>query len=351
MELNDFITENRESEIDKDVIAIPENARPEFYRLFDIVRTTFLEENFSNLLYKSRALSDVYTKVEEEVIKLLMLDDLSMPIGLHRFLGNPQNQLIRGLFDPLFDLLRGKTNVEAFAEEASRSIENSFTDLYRLGYEKWVVLSLVKLLECNKCFHTPLRQPSFKEMVKRLPTYREPVPLPEESQHLSFEQERMPILVVPDFIVYSAKVGAYTAVRSEFKSATLVAADINERNEWHTFDSIREKSGPASLKFDFAVYIAGHPEDLALIADSRMVLRPDLIIECIEQKNWHEDELESARLCHDILKPKLGTYIVSQEPAPQDIREKPGADIHVLTVGLNQSKLGPIINVLANYKN
>ena len=226
MELNDFITENRESEIDKDVIAIPENARPEFYRLFDIVRTTFLEENFSNLLYKSRALSDVYTKVEEEVIKLLMLDDVSMPIGLHRFLGNPQNQLIRGLFDPLFDLLRGKTNVEAFGEEASRSIENFFTDLYRLGYGKWVVLSLVKLLERSKSFHTPLRQPSFKEMVKRLPTHREPVPLPSESQHLSFEQERMPILVVPDFIVYSPKIGAYIAFRSEFKSATLVAADI-----------------------------------------------------------------------------------------------------------------------------
>ncbi|MBN2187734.1 MAG: hypothetical protein JW732_09875 [Dehalococcoidia bacterium] len=351
MELTDFVTENRESEIGKDVIAIPENARPEFYRLFDIVRTTFLEENFSNLLRNSEALSDVYTKVEEEVIKLLMLDDLSMPIGLHRFLGNPQNQLIRGLFDPLFDLLRGKTNVEAFAAEASRSIENAFTDLYQLGYGKWVVLSLVKLLECNKCFHISLRQPSFKEMVKRLPTHREPVPLPSESQHLSFEQERMPILVVPDFIVYSPKVGAYIAVRSGFKSATLIADDINERNEWYTFDSIREKSGPASLKFDFAVYIAGHPEDLALIADSRIVLRPDLIIECIEQKNRHEDELENARLCHDILKPKLGTYIVSQEPAPQDVRGKPGADIHVLTVGLNQSKLSPIINVLANYKN
>ena len=118
MELNNFITENRESEIDKDVIAIPENARPEFYRLFDIVRTTFLEENSSNPLSKSGALSDTYTRVEEEVINLLTLDDASMSIGLRRFLGNPQNQLIRGLFDPLFDLLRGKTNVEAFGEEA-----------------------------------------------------------------------------------------------------------------------------------------------------------------------------------------------------------------------------------------
>jgi len=178
--------------------------------------------------------------------------------------------------------------------------------------------------------------------VKRLPTHREPVPLPSESQHLSFEQERMPILVVPDFIVYSPKIDAYIAFRSEFKSATLVAADINERREWHTFDSIREKSGPVSLKFDFAVYIADCPEDLALIADSRMVLRPDLIIDRMGQGNWHEDELENARLCHEALKSKLGTYIISQETVPQDVREKPGADIHVLAVGLNQSKLVPI---------
>ena len=351
-ELKDFVTGHHEIEVNKDVIAIPEKVRPKFYRLFDAGRTTFIEENFSALLYKSRALSERYTKVEEEVINLLRLDGISMSVGLHRFLRDPKNQLVRGLFDPLFDLLRGKTNVEAFEEEASRSIENSFKEVYRLGYEKWVVLSLVKLLESNKSFHVPLRQPTFKEIMKRLPTSEEPVPLPEESNSLSFEHEMMPILIVPDFIVYSAKIDRYIAVRSEFKQAIWIVADINQEREWYTFDFITEKNAPVDLESGLLVYIDDSPEDLALIADSTKVLRPDLIVECVEPKDWcGEDELENVKLRHDVFKPKLGTYVVCGGPVPEHIPEKLETDIHLLTVGFDQSKLDPIINVLASHKN
>jgi len=349
--LKDFVTGNCDIEIDKDVVAIPERLRAEFYQLFDIGRTTFIEENFSSLLYKSGALSERYTRVEEEVINLLTLDDVSMPITLHRFLRDPENQLIRGLFDPLFDLLRGKTSAEAFEEEASRNVENSFAELYRLGYEKWLVFSLVKLLEPNKSFHVPLRQPTFKEIIKRLPTSEELVLLPEESNRLSFEHQTMPILIVPDFIVYSAKIDKYIAVRSEFKQAVWVAANINEKRESYDFDFIIEENGPVDLKPGLIVYIDDCLEGLALIADSKRVFRPDLIVEYMEPKDWHkEDELENVKRHHDILKPKLGTYVVCGGAVPEHIPEKLGTDIHLLTVGFDQSKLGPIINALANYK-
>lgn len=350
--LEDFVTENCEIKIDKDVIAVPERLRVEFYRLFDASRATFIEENFSSLLSKSGALSERYTKVEEEVSNLLTLADVSMPVALHRFLHDSKNQLIRGLFDPLFNLLRGKTSVEAFEEEASRSIENSFKELYRLGYEKWIILSLVKLLESSKSFHIPLRQPAFKEIIKRLPTSEELVPLPEESNRLSFEHQMMPILIVPDFIVYSAKIDKYVAVRSEFKQAMWIAANINEKREWYTFDFIIEKNGPVDLKPGLIVYIDDSPGDLALIADSNKVLRPDLIVEYMEPEDWHEeDRLEKVKLRYNALKPKLGTYLVSREPVPEHVPEKLEADIHLLTVGFDQSKLDPIINALASHKN
>lgn len=346
-ELEHFITESRQSKIDNDVITIPEEVRPEFYRRFDAVRTAFIEERLPDLLHESRCLSESYTKVEEEVVNLLRLDYVSMPVGLDRFLHEPKNQLLRGLFDPLFDLLREKTDAEAFAQEASRSIERSFKDLYPLGYEKWVVLSLVRLLEPNKSFHIPLRQPASKEIIKRLPTSKEPVPLPEESDHLSFEHERVPILTVPDFVVYSSKIDTCIAIRSEFKNAMWVVANINEKREWYTFDSIRGKNGLTDLKFSLVVYMGDRPEDLALIADSTRVLRPDLIIDCMEQENWHEqDELRNVKLCHDALKPKLGTYVVSRGPLPEHVRQELGADIHLLMVGFDRSKLRPIIDAL-----
>jgi len=38
-------------------------------------------------------------------------------------------------------------------------------------------------------------------------------------------------------------------------------------------------------------------------------------------------------------------------PLPERVREELGADIHVLTVGFDQSKLAPIIDVSGNHKN
>lgn len=346
-ELNHFITGNREIKIDSHVVAIPQQMRPEFYRLFDGVRTAFIEEEFPRLLYESTCLSESYTKVKEEVIDLLRLDDVSMAPGLHRFLRDPKNQLIRGLFDPLFDLLKGKTEVVAFGQEASRSIEESFKGLYQSGYEKWGALSLVRLLDPHRSFHIPLRQPTSKEIIKRLPTSREPVPLPAESDRLSFNHETMPILIVPDFIVYSARVDTYIAVRSEFENAMWIAANISREREWHTFDAISGRNGLLDLKPSLILWVADHPEDLALIADSRRVLRPDLIVECMAQRNWHKkDGLDNVKLRHNALRPKLGTYIVSRGFVPEHVREELGANIHLLMVGFDQSKLGPISDVL-----
>jgi hypothetical protein len=110
---------------------------------------------------------------------------------------------------------------------------------------------------------------------------------------------------------------------------------------------------------------------------------PELIIECMGKKEWAEkDGLEKVKLHHDILKPKLGTYIVSREPVPKEVvkdlvrgkfseeiprepspeqkqptRSEPGAealdepeiqakDIHFLSVGFDQTQLTPIVEAL-----
>ena len=136
-ELDHVVKESRGIRIDDDAIAIPEEVRPEFYRCFDAVRRTFLEERFSNTLNESRCLSQVYARIERDILDRLGLDRVSMPVGLDRFLRDPTNQLIRGLFDPLFDLLKGAIDVETFAAKASTTIDKTFRDLFPSGYEKW----------------------------------------------------------------------------------------------------------------------------------------------------------------------------------------------------------------------
>ena len=54
--------------------------------------------------------------LEEEIIKLLGLDSVKLPVRLHYFLHDPANGLARFLFNPLFDLLKAKTNVDLFKQ-------------------------------------------------------------------------------------------------------------------------------------------------------------------------------------------------------------------------------------------
>ena len=81
-ELKHFIAGNSGTEIDKDVITIPQQVRSEFYRLFDRARMAFIEEEFPDLPFESGCLGESYTKVEEEVINLKNWEQTSMSLQL-----------------------------------------------------------------------------------------------------------------------------------------------------------------------------------------------------------------------------------------------------------------------------
>lgn len=231
-ELQDFITANPSIKISINIVAIPEDVRPEFYRLFDTVRVAFLEERFQALLDEAKCLSESYTKVEQEVMELLELDSITTPPSLHRFLHDPPNELIRELFDLLFDLVKEKIDFETFEQYASKDIEAAFRVLYRSGYEKWVVLSLLKPLESDKTFNvTPPRPEEDAEGFQI--RCEEAVPPPEESRNLSFKYEPISSLTVPDFIVHSAKLSQYVAIRTELGNAVSTAQNASDKREWY----------------------------------------------------------------------------------------------------------------------
>ncbi len=107
------------------------------------------------------------------------------------------------------------------------------------------------------------------------------------------------------------------------------------------------------------------------MADFSRFCRPDIIVECMEQVDWYQKGgLDKVRQNYDFLKPRLGSYIVSRVPVPEeawrDLMPEPAAsepvvgqktppeeepkeqplDIHILTVGYDQSQLAPIIDIL-----
>jgi hypothetical protein len=346
-ELTDFIAKHSEVGIEASRVSIPANVRPEFYRLFNTVRTSFVEERITDLLNEAKSLSEEYTKVEGEVVKLLELEKISLAASLHRFLHNPIDELVRGLFDPLFDLLKGRLGTEVFEQKVSKRLETSLRNLYFLGYDKWIALSLIKLLEADKLFCVTLRLiKSAEEEMIETEVKEEEAPPPKESKSPSFDRTQERLFMIPDFIVHSTKADKYIALRSEMDEAEAIAlaSNASETREWYSLYSM-----PAFEPGLTLIYTADKAEEISLVADAKRICRPDLIIECRGGKDWYKKEgLEKVKLNNNILKPRLGSYIISREPVPKQYLEELEEGINMLTVSFEQSKLEPIISMLMN---
>ena len=377
-ELTYFVAAHPEIKLGKEIIEIPENFRPEFYRLFDAVRAEFVEEKSSDFVNQALSLSKNYIVVEQDVIETLALSEVSLSGPLRWFLDDPIDGLKRNLFDPLFDLVRGRMNIDKFETMGSESIGIPQGELYRLGYQYWLMLSLIKMLEPESLYTVnvlDIGADFSHDKARALTNAEESVPPPEKAKKLSLMHRfGFSTFVVPDFIFHSAKINRYVAARTELKEATWTANNASKVRKWNPLDPTI-----ASIPGLIPVYVADNPIDISLVNDAKKICRPDLVIECKEQKDWYTKEgLEKVKLHHDSLKPRLGTYVVSREPVPEQafrelmseqvtqesmpkhIVEEPtsggeaetwGEDIQILTVGFDQTKLGSVISALMQTEN
>ena len=147
--LTGFIAKHPEIEIGDSVTSIPEHVRPDFYELFNGARDAFVRDRFPAQLDRAEILKREVDKAAEEASGWMSLEDPPTVNPLRRFLQNPTDCLIRELFDPLFELLKGRKTIDEIEKTVSPGIEGLFAAVFRGGYEKWAVFSLLNLLEVS----------------------------------------------------------------------------------------------------------------------------------------------------------------------------------------------------------
>lgn len=324
---------------------LPENVRPEFYRLFNSTRKKLVAEKLPSLSAEAEILSENYQKSEKEVINLLGLEEITMATTIHTFLHSPMDAVIRALFNPLFDLLKGRIDIESLEQNSPRSISLLSQMYYQRGYEKWVVLSLVKLLAVDRLLQaSPRRFSTASEAATMIATRpEEPVPDYAESKQLLFKEPEPATLTLPDFIAHSQEVKRFIAVRSEFGKAMGINSEKSRKRHWLPVGSMVGDILPGLI----LLYTADKTDEISLVADADQLCQPDVVIKCQTQTGWYDKGgLTKAKRQHESLKPALGTFIVSRETVPEQAANEIGEGINILRVGLGQDELRPIVNKL-----
>ncbi|RJO60494.1 MAG: hypothetical protein C4542_09390 [Dehalococcoidia bacterium] len=393
-ELQKFIVTHPTIEIDMSSVVITGDIRPEFYKLFDTVRASFIKERFAAELEKAYAMSAAYGATSKAVKEEMRLEGIEINANLNWFLLDPINGLMRVLFDPLFDLLKGKTDLAGFTGVADTAVADSFEALFREGYERWGELALLQLLAPDKLWlgkaHDYYTDPSMEGDIAE-GNRDESVPDLVESRKLVFDNLVRASFVVPGALVHSVRLDYYVSLRPNWYLPRWKARTLSERLEWIELKTLYKDFGADNLWPDMLIHVAGErPEELKLVADYYHLARPEIIIEFMEEDGWWDAKGVADIMRHNTaLNPRLGSYVISRVEVPPEAFKPPEAapgpvsaisapdvaatsetpvtttdanplpmslpmslaelpaNVHVLSVGYDMSKLEPVVEALA----
>ena len=353
--LKDFIGTHPEVEIGESVISIPEDVRARFYAEFNAARGAFVEEKFPALLDRAGLLQENYRRAEENLAGLLSWEDSPMMAPVQRFLRGFKESMERELFDPLFDMLKGRESIESFEQKGSEAIATLWPAVFRGGYEKWATLTLLKLLEPEKALRVNIRPLSPGERAKS-PAYAPTaeIPAPEESRSFLFSQPRNAILSVPDLIVRSAPLQRFVGIRSEFTQGMYNAFSASPEREWFpvTTDLLVVLESGLTL-----LYLSNRAEEIALISDVTKFCRPDMVLWCIDaQAIARQEALERMRIVNSKLNPLKGCFAIATdawqgEGAELGLKgDEQSPRVQVLSAGFDESRLKIVVDALRDEK-
>ena len=323
-ELKVYVAQHPSIEITPNCISIPGDLRPRFYRLFGKVRQNFVRDKFVDQLEDSYTLSKNYREINRSLAESLGLETVNIRTDVKWFLLDPLDGLMRVLFDRLFELLNGKIDLNTFERTSSINVETAFANFFEYGYRHWVELSLMKLLVPSKNYRVPIQSEHLHGGLadSTLDRGRCTVNVPdaEETKIIAFEQEGQRLsFVLPRVLMYSSRLGLYVSINSDFYWPYFNARFVSGNVEWLELPKIKVYTNePSNFWPDLLFYTARELTDLVMVADHSRVMRPDIVFEVMEQKNWYENGgLELVKRYQHIFKPRLGTYVICRLDVPE----------------------------------
>jgi len=335
--LREYLAAHPEIVLAKNEISIPQPARDGFYDIFDDIRRAVVAGHLDSLPARVRTLRERYVRVEKEAIDLLGVEEIGMPVDLHVFLNNPEEGLIRAVYNCTFGFIQGKITDEAeFERLAGESIALAAAELFRLGYERWVGLELIKLLDPVEAFFVDLDEAE-KPCLRKLET----VAFGKQSHH--------PTMRIPEFVVRSRRFNSLVAVKMALS---------REIDEYYVEIKPRAKpkrrTGDTSFTMDSRAALLSFIEDenkIPVYADIFECTRTpaDWLVEFINT-DWPDGGEEAfwrVQRHMEILDPKFGCTLIASSDDLQIDDEMIPENVRLVPLGFDTAKLDAAMNILS----
>ncbi|NLA75396.1 MAG: hypothetical protein GX846_08010 [Deltaproteobacteria bacterium] len=333
--LQNYIASNPEIIIKEYEVSIPEHLRGEFYEYFDDIRNSLVRGFITSLPLDLKLLQDNFIKAEKEIIGSLDIERIDLPIDIMSFLHNPEEGMVRSLYNRLFEMIQKKITMEEFEEIAENDLISTTEGMYRLGYEAWAALTVILLLEPDKAFSVELDE-NFEPFTGKL-------------REIAFgRQFNHSTKRIPEFIIHSKRLDSYVAVKMP------LAKEISGYYPVHEIPlkMMRDRTGDTSFVLDSRVMflsLLSSLDNIPVYAEvhERKIKSPDIILEFLTEQDLNdEDRISQIKYRAEIMKPRSGDLLVIMNPGkePLDIAfEWPAM---ILSAGFNKSKLQQVVEVL-----
>jgi len=333
--LKGYIASNPEIHIAPHEVCVPADARDGFYECFDGVRRAFVESWHGSLPLYAKSLARNYTESENRICQLVSRG-IEMPQDMSSFLHDPEEGMMRLIYNRLFELIQGKISEDDFERTAERDLAEDATKLFRLGYAAWAALAFILQLEPDEFFGVALDGDG--------------APCVTGIDRIAFgRQFHHPAKRIPEFIFHSKKLGSYVA----FKMPLAREVDSYYVSlELPTQRLLRNRNGDSSSAIDYRVMflsVLRGLKEIPVFADlhERTVNGPDIAIECLMAQDFPDSKtIQGIRTRGEILKPRLGVYAVIMDPTSKSGSFEIAENISAFSVGLEPSGFQPIINKL-----
>ncbi len=317
---------------------IAADVRIDFYRLFDMVRQIFIEEKFKFEIEQSTILSQNYKMATQTLMESLKLKEVIPTNETLALLTNPLQGLMKFVYNCLFDLLKGRLDTHSFESQAIKTVKGKYAQIYAIGYEQWVTVSAINLIEPAVIYNTSLDFSS-----DSLPHL-----IHEESQTFSLKQRAAhPKFRIPDAVLFSPKLQSYVVLKLEL-GRVLPAYNCYGLGKF-TGSKYFEYSGIGTGRRALLMYLVKNIEEAPVIAntDTSHLSPPDILIECISSALNESLDIPDELTKHiQTLNPALGAFLVTQQPLAASYSNLLPENVKVIEAGFNPGKLKPIADML-----